>query len=104
MKLIADCVSIILSLSVLAFLFSGKAISENHSLEIEKTLPPKVRTTLYIDRTFTDEERLTIIESAQAWKNATKGIVDYQIIILPDSQPIKFDDSLFIVKELWSQR
>ena len=100
MKLIADFVSLVLTICVLciSFVYLAPIIDEAQKPKQATIYPSEVKEILYIDRTFTEQERIHITEAAQAWEDATKGIVHYEIIQLPDSNPVEFSNSLFIVK------
>lgn len=100
MKFIVDFVSVVLSVCVVCvtFIYVAPIINQQTTPQQETTYPSQIRETLYIDRTFTESERASIIEAARAWNDATKGIVQYKIVQLPSHEPIVFENSLFIVK------
>lgn len=65
-------------------------------IDPEKEYPKSVRKTIYIDRKFSQEEKLHIIEAALEWSRVTNHIVEYEIESLPC--PIKLNQALVITK------
>jgi hypothetical protein len=98
MKFGGELVSLGLTICAIFFLF---VLTEQppHTFQADTpTYPQQVNSHFYIDRNFSLEEKHIILESIQDWKRATKEIVNYQPIILPNNNPINFNDALFIIK------
>lgn len=65
----------------------------------DEPYPDHVHITLYLDRNFYDYETDAITKAALEWSEATNHIVEYDIVQLPSEEPIKYSNSLFIVKK-----
>ena len=100
MKFIADFVSVVLSMCILfaTYLYVVPIINQPPKPKKEIVYPTEIRETLYIDRNFTEFERLAIIEAAEECEDVTNGIVQYEIVQLPSCDPIAIENALFIVK------
>ena len=68
----------------------------HYSVNPEKYYPTLVKKTIYIDRSFSEQEKLYIVEAALEWSRATNHIVDYEIKSLPCE--IELDEALIFVK------
>lgn len=55
----------------------------NKVAKIDELKTNQIHTTLYLDRTFNEEQKISIIEAAFNWSKATQNIISYDIISLP---------------------
>jgi len=61
--------------------------------------PEHAHVTLYLDRTFDNIETDLITKAALEWSMATNHRIEYDIIQLPTNEPMKYTDSVFVVKK-----
>jgi hypothetical protein len=62
----------------------------------EKIYPEQVRVTLYVDRSFDATGQDNIIQAAHEWAEATNHIVEYRVVMMPTTEKIDLDNSIFI--------
>lgn len=55
----------------------------NSAVKIDDFKSYQIHTTLYLDRTFNEEQKISIIEAAFNWSKATNNMISYDIISLP---------------------
>jgi len=100
MRIVSNFVSLLAMVCILylTFIRFSADVDVNISVPLVEVYPTKVRSTIYIDRQFSEKEKQYIMEAASEWENVTQGIVQYQIVELPTFRTIDFQSCLFIIK------
>lgn len=93
MRLLFSAIISIITTLTIVFSFYYIVITdppkENHLTHIEKSI--------YIDRTFTIQQKYIIEVAAAEWQNTTKGIVKFKVVRLPTSEVLDPTKSIIIV-------
>lgn len=63
-----------------------------------KTYPESVHKTLYLDRSFSQDEVELIVEATYEWNAATEGRVVYDVIVLPAHRKIDVTQAIVVIK------
>jgi hypothetical protein len=79
----------------LVTLFFTQAVDIFHG---PKTYPEHVHKTLYLDRTFNQEEVELIVEATYEWNAATEGRVSYDVVVLPAHRKIDVTQAIVVIK------